>query len=418
MAQLTWRDVAAPDLGRAADILSSAANSFGAGTSSIAGALRQTRADQMERRSSAALPILAGVASEADVAGALAQVNGMVRPQDMTPELQKAIMGLRSGALGYERDRAGTATIVGQEGRASTEFGRRITREDQEAAAAGNLVRLSETAYGQPTDTSAVGLIKGFEGYSDKPYWDVNAHRLGYGSDTITNPDGTFRAVQEGDVVDQAGADRDLDRRINSEFVPRLKKAIGEDTYNNLSPNQQAALTSITYNYGSLPDSVAAAVATGDPQKVASAISALGSHNNGINANRRNTEAQVFLGGAGASRVSDIIPENNALPASFWLGQVEGNFNADGERYNRDRSRRADSASDIGSQLALSITQQLLPGDSFAKKLAEATQDPQVFNAAMAAYQNLPNEDLQALPFDPSRTTTPDCRGRQVGRCG
>ncbi len=32
----------------------------------------------------------------------------------------------------------------------------------------------------------ATGLLRNFEGFISKAQWDVNAHRVGYGSDTIT----------------------------------------------------------------------------------------------------------------------------------------------------------------------------------------------------------------------------------------
>ena len=42
-------------------------------------------------------------------------------------------------------------------------------------------------------DTSAAGLLRRFEGFKSTPYWDVNADRVGYGSDTVTLADGTVK---------------------------------------------------------------------------------------------------------------------------------------------------------------------------------------------------------------------------------
>jgi GH24 family phage-related lysozyme (muramidase) len=142
-------------------------------------------------------------------------------------------------------------------------------------------------------------LVRGFEGFRAKPYFDVNADRIGYGSSTITNPDGSFRDVQSGDAVDMASADRDLQRRIGTEFGPRAASSVGEDLFSGLSDNQQAALSSITYNYGHLPQSVANAVKSGYSQAVADAINALGGHNQGINQGRRSQEADFYLSGGG-----------------------------------------------------------------------------------------------------------------------
>ncbi len=160
--------------------------------------------------------------------------------------------------------------------------------------------------------TAALQLIRQFEGFRETPYWDVNALRTGYGSDTVTLPDGSVQRVDKGTRVTREDADRDLQRRVNTEFVPRAASAVGPDVFAALSPAQQAALASITYNYGSLPSPVARAVQAGDPAGVAEAIRALGSHNDGINRDRRNKEADLYATGqglpAGDAGASDAAP--------------------------------------------------------------------------------------------------------------
>lgn len=147
-----------------------------------------------------------------------------------------------------------------------------------------------------PSGDPTLSLIREFEGFRETPYWDVNALRTGYGSDTITMPDGTVKQVGEGTRVSREDADRDLQRRVQTEFMPIAAKAVGDDIFTGLAPNQKAALTSIAYNYGKLPSSVATAVRGGDPNAVATAIAALGSHNDGINRSRREREASIYLG--------------------------------------------------------------------------------------------------------------------------
>jgi len=165
---------------------------------------------------------------------------------------------------------------------------------------------------GDPT----LGLIKSFEGFRETPYWDVNALRTGYGSDTVTLPDGTVQKVGEGTRVSQEDADRDLQRRVSTEFAPIAARAVGEDVFASLLPNQKAALTSITYNYGELPSSVAEAVRSGDPQAAAAAIAALGSHNNGINAGRRSKEAAFYLSGSTGGGTAPAAPAGPVDPMS------------------------------------------------------------------------------------------------------
>ncbi len=139
-------------------------------------------------------------------------------------------------------------------------------------------------------------VIKGFEGFSTTPYWDVNANRAGFGSDTITEADGTVRKVQPGDKVTREDAERDLARRLDTEFIPSIMKEVGVTAWGALDARTQAALASVTYNYGNLPNKVAAAVRTGDTAAIADAVEALGTDNNGVNANRRAEEAAIIRG--------------------------------------------------------------------------------------------------------------------------
>jgi tape measure domain-containing protein len=143
----------------------------------------------------------------------------------------------------------------------------------------------------------AVSLIKDFEGFISKPKWDVNAFRAGYGSDTVTLADGTIQKITEGMSVSVADANRDLVRRIG-EFQDGIKKQIGADTFNSFDEKQQSALSSIAYNYGSLPDRIVAAIKSGNQATIVKAIRGLGGDNGGINKDRRNSEADLFLGGA------------------------------------------------------------------------------------------------------------------------
>lgn len=98
----------------------------------------------------------------------------------------------------------------------------------------------------------AVELLSKYEGFTSRATWDVNAYRLGYGSDTITFDNGTYRKVVKGDTTTKSNAKKDLARRI-PQFVTRIKKQIGEDTFNKLGENTKASVISIAYNYGNVP---------------------------------------------------------------------------------------------------------------------------------------------------------------------
>lgn len=142
----------------------------------------------------------------------------------------------------------------------------------------------------------SLNMIKQHEGFKSSTYWDVNAHRLGYGSDTITNLDGSVRRVKNGDTVTREQAELDL-RRRTQEFMNSAANTIGKDYFNSLPSTAQASLTSLTYNYGSLDKlpSVVKAARSGNLMELSRAIENLGSHNKGVNRKRRLQEAQYFL---------------------------------------------------------------------------------------------------------------------------
>ena len=165
--------------------------------------------------------------------------------------------------------------------------------------------------------TTSADLIARFEGYRDNPYWDVNAYRAGFGSDTTTLPDGTIVPIRQGMRVTREDSLRDLQRRIENEFQPSVVNAIGADAWGGLSPDQQAVLNSLAYNYGAGAwgkglAGVAAAVRTPGRDDDVAAIRALQGHNDGVNRGRRNREADIYAG-AGEGYA---IQTGNALAAS------------------------------------------------------------------------------------------------------
>ncbi|ATW43763.1 integrating conjugative element protein [Glaesserella parasuis] len=147
----------------------------------------------------------------------------------------------------------------------------------------------------------ATGLLRNFEGFISKAQWDVNAHRVGYGSDTITRADGTIVKVTKDTVITKEDAERDLARRT-AIFANNVRKELGDSNWNALPPNAQAVLVSYAYNYGSLAktksvlDAARRSAQTGDMTALATAVRNRQVDNNGINARRRNQEADYILG--------------------------------------------------------------------------------------------------------------------------
>lgn len=139
-------------------------------------------------------------------------------------------------------------------------------------------------------------LIRDKEGFRAKPYWDVDAWRIGYGSDTITTGDGRVKRVAQGDVVTQADAERDLLRR-SRQFEQVAAGQVSTDAWARLPGAARSALISVAYNYGELPGSVVRAVRSGDLNAIADSVAGLQGHNGGINRQRRLQEAQIIRTG-------------------------------------------------------------------------------------------------------------------------
>jgi tape measure domain-containing protein len=149
----------------------------------------------------------------------------------------------------------------------------------------------------------AMALLKNMEQFRADPYRDSDGRlRIGFGSDTVTLADGTIQKVVAGMHIAVEDANRDLARRVG-EFSDRVKGQIGADKFGQFNPDQQAALTSIAYNYGSLPDRLVAAIKGGGIEDIANAIRGLANDKpfraNGepINKKRRLSEADIFEGG-------------------------------------------------------------------------------------------------------------------------
>lgn len=169
-------------------------------------------------------------------------------------------------------------------------------------------------AEGMPTARQdlATNLIKEREGFISEPEYDVNAYRAGYGSDTVTRADGSVEKIKPGMSVSPEDAERDLQRRIQTEFVPKAAAKVGEENWSRLPENTRAALTSVAYNYGNIPTRIVPAVQSGNPDEIARAIESLSGDNKGVNAGRRMQEANIARGTG--------MPGSRAVPAFAAAG--------------------------------------------------------------------------------------------------
>lgn len=161
-----------------------------------------------------------------------------------------------------------------------------------------------------PAEEQAKALLRKEEGFRDTPYWDTNAWRVGYGSDTTTLADGRTVKVTKGMKITRADAERDFLHRLGNVEGKRARDQVG-DAWSKLPANAQAALYSLAYNYGSLPKNVVAAAKTGDLNQLSSAVSSLPA-----NAQRRKREAALILAKGAAPAADGKEPSKEIAPVN------------------------------------------------------------------------------------------------------
>lgn len=158
-----------------------------------------------------------------------------------------------------------------------------------------------------------LAMIRKHEGFSSRTYWDVNAYRLGYGTDTITDRNGNVRRVRQGDTVTREDAERDLARRAQI-FRNAARQKIGATEFDRLPAKTQAAITSVAYNYGSLDKlpSLVNAARSGNINTISQAIAARQGDNRGVNRRRRLDEAAAVLSDLNSRPVGGQAVADNA----------------------------------------------------------------------------------------------------------
>lgn len=172
----------------------------------------------------------------------------------------------------------------------------------------------------------AAGALRHYEGLRTQPYWDVNHWRTGYGSDTITKADGTVQPVNQNTKITPDDAERDLNRRV-VETQTKIQTQVSPQAWTGLNKTQQAAVTSMGYNYGMLPQDVAFAIrGGGGPAAISAAILNHQNDNGGVNRQRRIDEAKAVNGGSMPSGLPVTAPSLEGPQGP--IGEVSPAFQA------------------------------------------------------------------------------------------
>ena len=173
----------------------------------------------------------------------------------------------------------------------------------------------------------AAELLAKYEGFTPVAKWDVNAWRIGYGSDTITLPDNTFRKVKQGDRTTRELAKKDLSRRIKS-FEKKVRTKIGAKYWDPLHYKVKAALISLAYNYGNIPhQELINAIRIGNNKKIARVlVDSTYNDNQSLSLkirqalrSRRNKEAQIIASAPESSNTLKVLAPITAIIAVIFL---------------------------------------------------------------------------------------------------
>ena len=124
---------------------------------------------------------------------------------------------------------------------------------------ATQLIKENEVPGGRPLLTA----------YKDQDYTNNTGftYRIGFGSDTITSPNGSVRRVQKGDTITTSMAEADLNRRV-LEFQRKVIQACKSNGvfYAGLPSCIKSVFIDIAYNYGTLWNSIVVAYRDGGKQ--------------------------------------------------------------------------------------------------------------------------------------------------------
>lgn len=237
---------------------------------------------------------------------------------------------------------------------------------------------------GVPTEDT-LSLLRDFEGYIDHAKYDVNAERCGYGSDTQTLADGSIVKVTKGMQCTREDSERDLARR-SQEFANTAARQTG-DAWATYDSKTQAALTSIAYNYGSLPNRIVDEARSGDKVALANSIRGLSGDNDGVNAKRRYREAALIDGNAEITPNGPGTPGAAAVPGGFASSSF-GEQMAGSQDFQQDQAvNDALKAQLLVAQSETASMMTTVTSLLAARMITPETMSPVMLNAHNAGYQ-------------------------------
>ena len=162
-------------------------------------------------------------------------------------------------------------------------------------------------------------LIAGEEGVKTKAYQDSEGiWTIGYGQTRING-----RPVRPGDTITKAQALSGF-RGALAEHQQRAINQLGEERWSQLDARSRAVLTSITYNYGSIPSRILPAAKTGSAEDIATAMNSLYGDNDGDLRGRREREQSILRGNLQGDSGNAVRLDKDFMSGGQFAGSGTG----------------------------------------------------------------------------------------------
>jgi GH24 family phage-related lysozyme (muramidase) len=242
--------------------------------------------------------------------------NGKWGPPDMADQLQKGISGILPALAEAYKGTYEQAASEDMRNRMNNDTGNPASAATSLSAPGGPYGPAPVLDAGTPGGPGDPGLKRGYENptfalikqeesFTPQAFFDKDHYRAGYSSDTYTDPStGKSGSVTKGMTVTQDMAEADLRRRV-ADIETDIRAKIPK--YDAMTPGTRAALSSVAYNYGTLPDSVVAAANSGNNPVLAQTVA-------GLEANpaRRRREAALIMSSNASSAPAAAAPQASA----------------------------------------------------------------------------------------------------------
>ena len=168
-------------------------------------------------------------------------------------------------------------------------------------------------------------LIAAEEGVKTEAYQDTEGiWTIGYGQTTLNG-----RAVRQGDKISKEEALTGFRSNVKS-HAQRAINQVGEKRWQELDPKARAVLTSLAYNYGSIPEAVLPSAKSGSTEDIAKSMDALYGHNRGILKERRQREQSILRGNLQGDAGNAVRLDKDFMAGGRFAGAGSGPMIAGG----------------------------------------------------------------------------------------